>query len=117
MAGDPRTLLPDRFFGNLHQNFLPLFQQVGNLWNVLWLTALEAASTTASAPTMAIESRPLRPLGVPGSRSRRTNLDPSIHCAISTRFGVESSFGFRLSLVQFGLLFCGFVDFFFGFRS
>ena len=49
VTGDARALFADRFLGNLDQDFLAFFEQVGDQRNGGVLAAAEAASTTAAA--------------------------------------------------------------------
>ena len=126
VAGDAGALFADGFFGDLNQNFLTFFEQVGDQRNILLFVAAEAssASTAASALTDAVvESRTRRALGVGRGTGRSADFDAGIDGAVASGFGIEKSFGFRLGFLElrffclfFFLLGNRFVDLFAGER-
>ena len=103
VAGDARALLADRLLGDLYQDLLAFFQQVGDQRTCSRLVAAEAAS--APPPR-----RPPRAAAVePGRGARwvyaavpagaRTSTAPPV--SVATGFGFQQSFGFRLGFIQF----------------
>src|SRR5271169_4821155 len=115
MAGDARALLADRFFRDLHQNFLTLFEQVADERNGSGLAAAETASASATTVTSAASAvaratlpiaiitgtRALGSLSVTCRRGRSANFHAGIDGTIAAGFGVEHGLGFSLRFFQF----------------
>ena len=115
VTGDARALLADRFLGNLHQNLLAFFQQVGDQRHVALFVAAGAASTAtaATAATLgpAIVSRTRRALGIASGARRSANFGAGFGHSRASGFGGQNCFCFRLGFVQFGFVFGFFVNF------
>src|ERR1700733_15121926 len=103
MAGDARALLADGLLGNLHQNFLALFQQVADLRNLLLFASWESPSTTPASAPLPVKTgtRTRSPLRVTRRRSWRTNLSPCIRRACFPGLGGEQCFRLGLRFFQF----------------
>ncbi len=115
VAGDASALLADRFFGDLHQDFLPFLEQVGDQRHALLLVAPETASTAATASATlrpAIVSRTRRPLGIASRARRSADLGPSLGHSGSAGFGGKRGFRLGLGFIELGFDFGFFVDFF-----
>src|ERR1700761_7306309 len=76
MTGDPRAFLGDRFLGNLHQDFLPLLQQLADNRQVAGLGVGTAAVMTAAIVALTASSTALivtwTASRLPGDRSDLT---------------------------------------------
>ena len=115
VAGNARAFFPNGLFGDLHQNFLAFLEQVGDQGNVLRLVAPEAAATSATPSTVAIECRTRRALCIRCSRCGSTHFGTGIGVA-SPSLGLDNSFGLGLSLIELRFYFIGLV-FFCDFRN
>src|SRR5947208_11389302 len=114
VASDACAFFPDRLLGDLHKDFLALFEKIGDQGKVLGFVAAEASATSAaSTGAAAVECRALGALSVACSRPWRPYFGARrIHGAVSASFGIERRLGFGLGFFQFGLGFGLFLDFF-----
>src|SRR5215472_10310380 len=80
MTGDARSLFGDRLFGNLVEDLLTFFQQIGDQGLRPMRVRAQIVATSATAPlAAAIVARTLNlPLLVGRSRSRRPQLRSSV---------------------------------------
>src|SRR5207302_9265329 len=107
--GNARSLLADGLLGDLHQDLLAFFEQVGDEGNVLWLVAPEAAAT-ATPSAVAIECRTRRALCIGCGCCGSTYFGARIQRA-TYRFGLDHSFSLGLSLIKLRFYFIRFVFF------
>ena len=120
VAGDAGALFADGLLGDLDQNFLTFFKQIGDQRNILLLVAPRPSAPTAAAAASAtlrpaIVSRTRRALGVTSRARRSPNFSPRFRHSNSACFRSQSGFRFRLGLVEFSFGFVFFfVDFFGG---
>src|SRR5947209_8699684 len=126
VTGDARPFLADWLFGNLHHDFLTLFEKVGNQRQILWLVATKfAASSTATARAavtlaVAIKCRSRRALRVGGSCGRGAYFSPGFYGGaivgtVSSGLSCQEGFGLRLSFFDLGFNFGSIVHFHFFF--
>src|SRR5579863_4361755 len=122
MAGDAGALFANRFFCNLNQNLLTLFQQLGDERNILRFLATKApAATTApsSLATPGIERWACSTLGISRCCRRSPYFDSDVDRTVAAGFGIKQCFRFGLGFLEFGLfgflgfLFCNWVENFF----
>src|SRR5437879_10522691 len=90
VASDACAFFPDRLLGDLYQDFLALFEKIGDQGKVLGFVAAEAPATSAaSTGAAAVKSRALGALGVACGRCWRPYFGARIHGAISASLGIK----------------------------
>src|SRR5712692_8750882 len=103
VTGDTRAFFADGLLGNLHQNFLAFFEQIGNQRRGTGILTAEAAPATASTLTAWIKCRPGCALRVSYGTCRRPHFSPSFQICISPSFRIQESFGFGLRFLDLQL--------------
>src|SRR3984885_4424568 len=111
VAGNARAFLADRFFRDLHQNFLAFLEQVADQRNRGIFAATETAAASPAALTIAratpavlSRARALGALRITSPPRRSTNFYSSIDRPGATGFGVENGFRLGLGLFEFQFL-------------
>ena len=127
VAGDSRAFFADRLFGNLYQDLLAFFEQVGDLGKILRFVTAETSSPTASstsawsaatrAVTITVESWTRSTLSVSSSRGRGANFGAGIHSSIAYSLGSDEGLSFGLRLFQFRFFLGNFIHFFLSLRD